>query len=72
MPSKKHGAHCADLIRRFDQLSDDAVVPTQVAAALHNVAPRTVLRRYPLVQLTPNRLGVRVGTIRKMSRGEKI
>jgi len=71
MPSKTR-ARLTDLIRRFDELPDDCVVPSQVTAAIHNVSTRTVLRRYPLVRLTPNRVGVRVGDIRKMSRGEKL
>ena len=70
MPSKNH--RYIDLVRDFDQLPDDAVVPLQVAAAIHSIAPRTILRRYPLVRLSPNRVGVRVGTMRAMSRGEKV
>jgi len=62
----------AEILRRFDQLPDDAVVPTQVTAAIHGVSPRTVRRRYPSVQLSPNRKGQRVGTIREMSRAEKL
>ena len=62
----------AEILRRFDQLPDDAVVPTQVTAAIHGVSPRTVRRVYPSVQLSPNRKGQRVGTIRAMSRAEKL
>jgi hypothetical protein len=62
----------ADILRRFDLLPDDAVVPTQVTAAIHGVSPRTVRRVYPSVQLSPNRKGQRVGTIRAMSRAEKL
>jgi len=65
-------ARQADLIRRFDELSEDAVVPASVAAAIHSISMRTVLRQYPLVQLGPRRVGVRVGLLRKMSRGEKV
>jgi hypothetical protein len=61
----------AEILRRFDQLPDDAVVPTAVTAAVHGVSPRTVRRVYPSVQLSPNRKGQRVGTIRAMSRAEK-
>lgn len=63
-------AHHRDLVRRFDELSDDAVVPVEVPAAIHGVSKRTVQRRYPKVQLSPNRIGIRVGTIRAMSRSE--
>jgi len=62
----------AEILRRFDQLPNDAVVPTAVTAAVHGVSPRTVRRRYPSVQLSPNRKGQRVGTIREMSRAEKL
>ena len=61
----------AEILRRFDQLPDDAVIPTAVTAAIHGVSPRTVRRRYPSVQLSPNRKGQRVGTIRAMSRNEQ-
>jgi hypothetical protein len=62
----------AEILRRFDQLPDDAVVPTAVTAAVHGVSPRTVRRRYLSVQLSPNRKGQRVGTIRAMSRAERL
>jgi hypothetical protein len=61
----------AEILRRFDQLPDDAIVPSRVTAAIHGVSTRTVRRNYPSVQLTPNRKGQRVGTLRAMSRAEK-
>jgi ABC-type proline/glycine betaine transport system ATPase subunit len=61
----------ADLVRRFDELPDDAVVPTRVTAAVHHISERTVRRTYPSVQLSPGRKGQRVGTLRAMSRDEK-
>jgi hypothetical protein len=61
----------AEVLRQFDSLPDDAVVPARVAAAIHGVSTRTVRRRYPAVQLTLNRNGYRVGTLRAMSRAEK-
>jgi hypothetical protein len=61
----------AEILKRFDQLPDDAVVPTRVTAAVHGISERTVRRTYPSVQLSPSRKGQRVGTIRSMSRGEK-
>jgi ABC-type proline/glycine betaine transport system ATPase subunit len=70
MPSNDTN-NTAAIVRRFDELPDDAVVPTEVTAAIHGVSPRTVRRRYPSVQLSPNRKGQRVGTIRAMSRAEK-
>ena len=59
------------LIRDFDALPDDAVVPSRVTAAVHGVSERTVRRVYPSVQLSPGRKGQRVGTLRAMSRAEK-
>jgi hypothetical protein len=61
----------SEILRRFDELPDDAVVPTEVTAILHGVSKRTVRRTYPSVQLSPNRKGQRVGTLRAMSRAEK-
>jgi hypothetical protein len=61
----------AEILRRFDQLPDDAVVPTKVTAIIHSISERNVRRTYPSVQLSPNRKGQRVGTIRAMSRAEK-
>jgi hypothetical protein len=61
----------AEILRRFDSLPDDAIVPTRVAAAIHSISARTVRRTYPSVQLSPNRKGLRVGTLRAMSRAEK-
>jgi hypothetical protein len=61
----------AEILRRFDELPDDAVVPSRVTAAVHGVSLRTVRRVYPSVQLSPGRKGQRVGTLRAMSRAEK-
>jgi hypothetical protein len=60
-----------EVLRHFDSLPDDAAVHTRVAAAIHDISERTVRRRYPSVQLTLNRKGYRVGTLRAMSRAEK-
>jgi hypothetical protein len=60
-----------DSLQQFDALPDDAIIPTSVTAALHGVSARTVRRRYPSVQLTLNRKGQRVGTLRATSRAEK-
>jgi len=66
-----HAPDIEAIVRNFDQLPDDAVVPSAVTAALHGVSERTVRRTYPSVRLSPGRLGQRVGTIRAMSRDEK-
>jgi hypothetical protein len=68
MPSE----NIAEILKRFDSLPDDACVPTEVTAAVLGISPRTVRRAVPFVQLSPNRRGQRVGTIRKMSRAEKL
>ena len=62
----------AEILRRFDQLPDDAVVPSYVTAIVHGVSERTVRRTYPSVRLSQNRIGQRVGTLRAMSRAEKL
>jgi len=61
----------AEILARFDQLPDDAIIPTEVTALIHGVSPRTLRRTYPSVKLSPNRKGQRVGTLRAMSRNEK-
>jgi hypothetical protein len=61
----------AEILRNFDSLPDDAVVPSWVSAAVHGISMRTVRRTYPSVKLSPNRKGQRVGMLRAMSRGEK-
>jgi hypothetical protein len=68
MPAK---TDITEILQRFDDLPNDAVVPTRVVALLHAVSDRTVRREYPVVRLTPNRTGVRVGDLRAMSRNEK-
>jgi hypothetical protein len=68
---KPNDKYIAEVLRQFDSLPDDAVVPTRVTAAVHGISERTVRRRYPAVQLTLNRKGYRVGTLRAMSRAEK-
>ena len=68
MPAK---TDITEILQRFDELPDDAVVPTRLVAFLHSVSERTVRREYPSVRLTPNRTGVRVGDLRAMSRNEK-
>ena len=57
------------LIKNFDSLPDDMVIPTKVTARVHNISERTVRRTYPSIQLSPGRKGQRVGDIRAMSRG---
>jgi hypothetical protein len=53
-----------DILKRFADLPDSAVVSTAVAAMHDNVSERTVRRRYPLTQLSERRHGVTVGYLR--------
>ena len=53
-----------EILKRFDELPDSAVVPTAVAAKHDNVSERTVIRNYPLIKLTERRHGVSVGYLR--------
>ena len=59
------------IIETFDELPDDAVLPAAAVALIHpGVTLRTIRRAYPTVRLTERLLGVRVGDLRAMSRGE--
>jgi hypothetical protein len=69
MPRPIFSRRILEIIKNFDDLPNDAVVPTSVTAAVHNVSERTVRRRYHSVWLSPGRKGQHVGTIRAMSRG---
>ncbi len=53
-----------DILKRFADLPDSAVVPTAVAAMHDNVSERTVRRNYPLIKLSERRFGVSVGYLR--------
>jgi len=56
-----------EILKRFSDLPDSAVVPPAVAAKHDNVSERTVRRTYPLIKLSERRLGVRVGYLRHRS-----
>lgn len=53
-----------EILARLPSLPDSAVIPVEAVAQHDNVAPLTVRRRYPRVQLSPGRYGVRVGHLR--------
>jgi hypothetical protein len=53
-----------EILKRFADLPDSAVVPTAVAAMHDNVSERTVRRNYPLIKLSERRFGVSVGYLR--------
>jgi hypothetical protein len=57
-------AEIQKVLQRIPDLADSAIVPVPVAAKHDNVSERTVWRNYPLVKLSPNRSGVRVGYLR--------
>jgi len=63
-----------ELIRHFDEFSDDMLVPDPVAMIMLNVSPRQWRRERPVPkrQLGERLGGCRVGDIRKVARGEKL
>jgi hypothetical protein len=60
-----------EIIKNFDKLPDDAIVPRKVTALLLGMSERTVRRGLPIPQrqITERILGHRVGDIRAMARG---
>jgi hypothetical protein len=71
MPPAKPPGYLAEILAKFDELPNDAIVPVAAAAALHSVSDETVRQKYDTVRLSAGRIGVRVGTLRAMSRAEK-
>jgi len=61
-----------ELLKRWPSLPDEAVVHVKVAAAVTGLSERTIRYdgRFPRVQLTENRYGIRVGDIRKVLIGD--
>jgi hypothetical protein len=61
-----------ELVKNFDALPNDAVVPTKVTEILLNTSEWTLRRNPPLrrIQISQNRYGHRVGDIRALVRGE--
>ena len=72
MPPEPDHTDIAEILKRFDELPDCAVVRSAVTAAVLGLSERTVRRCIPSVRLTPNRKGQRVGDIRALVRGEKL
>ncbi len=60
-----------ELIKHFDALPNDAIVPTGVTVIVTNLSEWTLRRHLPKVQLSPRRCGFRVGDIRALVRGEQ-
>jgi len=71
MPPAKAPNYLTEILRKFDSLPSDAVIPIEAAAVLHSVSEKTVAKNYPTGRLSAGRIGVRVGDIRAISRGEK-
>jgi len=61
-----------ELVKNFDALPDDAVVPAKVTYILLNTSEWTMRRNPPLrrVQISQRRFGHRVGDIRALVRGQ--
>jgi hypothetical protein len=60
-----------DLLKRWPSLPDDAVVPAKLVAIVTGLSERTIRYgpRFERIQLTPNRYGYRVGTVRRILAG---
>ena len=66
-------ARWIDLVKNFDSLSDDVLVPEKVTDAIRNVSEWSRRRNPPpirRIQVAPNRFHNRVGDIRAYVRGE--
>jgi hypothetical protein len=66
-------ARILQIVKNFDNLPDDAVVPLAVIAAMGGPSERSLRRSAPVrkVQLSERYSGLRVGDWRKLVRGEK-
>jgi hypothetical protein len=68
MPDDVDYSRAFEIVKRFDQLPDNAVVQTKITALVLGIAERTV--RYhdklPRIPLSKGRYGQRVGDIRKL------
>lgn len=63
-----------DLIRRFDELPNDMLVPPKIAAIILSKSTRH-LRRHPpvpVVRISERGVGFRVGDLRQLIRGETV
>jgi hypothetical protein len=60
-----------DILKRFDELPDDALVSPKVTGIVLDVNERTLRRHPPIprVQVSPQRHRFRVGNIRALVRG---
>jgi hypothetical protein len=60
-----------DIVRRFDELPDDAIIPPKPTAIILNTSDRNLRRDPPIPkrQIGPRNVGFRVGDIRRLVRG---
>jgi hypothetical protein len=61
-----------EIVAKFDQLSDDAIVPDEVSAKVLGTSPWTLRRNRLLTyrRISERFKGHRVGDVRAVSRGE--
>jgi hypothetical protein len=64
----------AAIVKRFDELPDDAIVPDTVSAKVLSTSPWTIRRNklLPYRQISERFKGNRVGDIRALVRGEAV
>lgn len=60
-----------EIIRDFDRLPDDAVIPTAATERLLNISKKTVRRHFTMVRISLGRVGQRVGEVRAIAREAK-
>jgi hypothetical protein len=60
-----------EILKRFDDLPDDALVPPKVAGIVLDVNEHTLRRHPPVprIQVSPQRYRFRVGNLRALVRG---
>jgi hypothetical protein len=63
-----------EILKRFDELPDDALVSGKIVAIVLGVSERTVRRHPPAtpVQVSPQCRNFRVGSIRAKARGNAV
>lgn len=66
-------ADAIEILKNFDSLSDDVLIPPKVTALVINTCERTIRRNnlLPRVQLSARRVAHRVGDVRALARSGK-
>jgi hypothetical protein len=59
-----------EILKRFDELPDDAIVSNKITAIVLSLSERTVRRHPPVppIRTSPGKRGSRVGDLRKLIR----